>query len=30
MDERIPEIYNAYVKDSQNWESFFKLFFTTL
>jgi hypothetical protein len=23
MDERMPEIYDAYLKDSQKWESFF-------
>jgi hypothetical protein len=23
MDERMPEIYEAYLKDSQKWESFF-------
>jgi hypothetical protein len=23
MDERMPDIYNAYIKDSLKWESFF-------
>ncbi len=30
MDERMPKIYNAYVEDSQKWESFFMYFTSAL